>query len=79
MREQEKVISELKEINKQGSQALISLVKKAIEGKEVSAIYVNKGPGSYTGLKVGVSVANALGFALGLPVNGKKLETDLNY
>ncbi|MFH1536127.1 MAG: hypothetical protein ABIC96_03620 [Patescibacteria group bacterium] len=42
-------------------------------------IEVETGPGSFTGLRVGVSVANALGFALNIPVNGKKMETDLVY
>lgn len=47
------------------------------EGLE--GIEVETGPGSFTGLRVGVSVANALGFALGIPVNGKRAETDLVY
>ncbi len=40
--------------------------------KDVREIKVNIGPGSFTGTRVGVAVANALGFALGIPVNGKK-------
>ena len=40
--------------------------------KGLTAIEVNPGPGSFTGTRVGVSVANALGFALDVPVNGKK-------
>lgn len=47
--------------------------------KDLSGIEVETGPGSFTGLRVGVSVANALGFALGIPVNGKKMETELKY
>jgi len=47
--------------------------------KMLTGIEVETGPGSFTGLRVGVSVANALGFALGIPVNGKKLETELLY
>ncbi len=39
---------------------------------EIREIEVNTGPGSFTGLRVGVSVANALGFSLKIPVNGKK-------
>ena len=45
----------------------------------VDEIEVDRGPGSYTGIRVGVSVANALGFALNIPVNGKKMETSLKY
>lgn len=39
---------------------------------DVQGIYVNTGPGSFTGLRVGISVANALSFALKIPVNKKK-------
>ncbi len=47
--------------------------------EQLEGIEVETGPGSFTGLRVGVSVANALGFALGIPVNSKKMETDLVY
>ena len=51
--------------------------------KNISEIKVNAGPGSFTGLRVGVSVANALGWALGISVNGKDPKkgetTDINY
>ena len=46
---------------------------------QLDGIEVETGPGSFTGLRVGVSVANALGFTLGIPVNGKKIETNLVY
>jgi len=39
---------------------------------DIKAVEVNTGPGSFTGLRVGVSVANALGFSLKIPVNGRK-------
>lgn len=62
---------------KLGSQVLLPLIvkilKKAkIEFKDLTSVEVNPGPGSFTGTRVGVAVANALGFALQLPVNGKK-------
>lgn len=44
------------------------------EGKklaDVTAIEVNRGPGAFTSLRVGISVANALKYALGL---GKPVE-----
>jgi len=58
-----------------GSQALLPLIVKILKAnkkdfKDLTAIEVNVGPGSFTGTRVGVSVANALGFALNLPVNG---------
>ncbi len=39
---------------------------------DLTEIEVNVGPGSFTGLRVGLSVANTLGWALKIPVNGKK-------
>ncbi len=48
--------------------------------KELDGVEVDTGPGSYTGLKVGVSVAQALGFALNIPVNGKlNITVKLDY
>ncbi|MFA6963910.1 MAG: tRNA (adenosine(37)-N6)-threonylcarbamoyltransferase complex dimerization subunit type 1 TsaB [Patescibacteria group bacterium] len=35
---------------------------------DLSAIVVNPGPGPYTGVRVGVSVANSLAFSLDIPV-----------
>lgn len=37
--------------------------------KNLDAIEVNTGPGSFTGLRVGAAIANTLGFALQIPVN----------
>lgn len=45
---------------------------------ELTEIELNTGPGSYTGLRVGAAIANALGFALKVPVNGKTIsETNI--
>lgn len=49
------------------------LKKKGRDIHDVTEIEVNCGPGSFTGLRVGVSVANALGWALKIPVNGKNV------
>lgn len=46
--------------------------EQKIQLQDLTAIEVVTGPGSFTGLRVGVAVANALGYALDIPVNGKK-------
>lgn len=61
----------------QKSQMLLSLIEDFLEKeqktlKTLYEIEVNLGPGSFTGLRVGVSVANALGWSLNIPVNGKR-------
>lgn len=77
-------IDSLSEENEFGSQVLLPLIEKilkknGLEFKDLTGIEVETGPGSYTGLKVGVSVANALGYSLGIPVNGKEIETEVKY
>lgn len=48
--------------------------KKSIE--DISEIKINLGPGSFTGLRIGVSVANTLSWALDIPINnGRQLLT----
>lgn len=79
-----KMVKSLSEENEYGSQVLLPLIIKLLrttnyELKTLQGIEVETGPGSFTGLRVGVSVANALGFSLGIPVNGKNIETKLNY
>jgi tRNA threonylcarbamoyladenosine biosynthesis protein TsaB len=48
------------------------LKEHKLELKDISGIEVNPGPGSFTGLRVGITIANTLGFLLKVPVNGKK-------
>ena len=62
---------------KLGSQVLLPLIvkilkKNKIDFSKLTAVEVNTGPGSFTGTRVGVAVANALGYSLHIPVNGKK-------
>lgn len=79
-----KVVSTLQENNEFGSQVLLPLITKILkehnlEYKDLEEVEVETGPGSFTGLRVGASVANAIGLALNIKVNGKKFETDLQY
>ncbi|TVR88690.1 MAG: tRNA (adenosine(37)-N6)-threonylcarbamoyltransferase complex dimerization subunit type 1 TsaB [Saprospirales bacterium] len=37
---------------------------------DLNGIVINKGPGSYTGLRVGFALAKAIGYASGLPIFG---------
>ncbi len=49
------------------------LEETATNPNQLSAIAVSKGPGSYTGLRIGVSTAKGLAYALSIPLIG--LET----
>ncbi|MBI5452216.1 tRNA (adenosine(37)-N6)-threonylcarbamoyltransferase complex dimerization subunit type 1 TsaB [Candidatus Gottesmanbacteria bacterium] len=58
------------------SQVLLPMIDKLLKKNklsiaDISEIKVNVGPGSFTGLRVGAVVANALGNLLHIPVNGK--------
>ena len=44
------------------------LEKASIKSNEIDAIAVSKGPGSYTGLRIGVSSAKGLCYALDIPL-----------
>lgn len=46
-----------------------------IRPSELEAIAVSKGPGSYTGLRIGVSVAKGISFASGVPLIGIETTT----
>jgi tRNA threonylcarbamoyl adenosine modification protein YeaZ len=52
------------------------LQKSALDIKAADCIFVAKGPGSFNGLRVGVSAAKGLAFSLGIPIIGiSTLET----
>lgn len=55
------------------SEQLHIFIEEALQGaslafKDISALAVSKGPGSYTGLRIGVSAAKGLCFSLDLPL-----------
>ena len=70
----------IKESTYQHSQVLIEMIQQLLSDKnlvvtDLTQIEVFTGPGSFTGLRVGVAVANALGYSLGIPVNGKTISS----
>jgi len=76
-------ILSLKESNDQGSHASMLTVflgdilnENGIESTDLEAVAVSKGPGSYTGLRIGVSVAKGIAFASSIPLIG--IETTLS-
>lgn len=69
------------EARKEKSQMLLPLIEELLEKQnkqltDLTEIAVNSGPGSFTGIRVGVAVAQALGYALKIPVNGKDVLKD---
>ena len=67
-----------KKISPRSSQVILPMIdellkKHSIKLEDIGEIEVNRGPGSFTGLRVGKSIANALSFALKIPVFEKNL------
>ncbi len=82
-------IKENNAINYSHSEQLHVFIKEALEAASLSfsdldAIAVSKGPGSYTGLRIGVSAAKGLCFSLDIPLisiptlQGMALQVKLN-
>lgn len=60
------------------AQVTLPMVEKILKNKDLAlkaldSIEVNTGPGSFTGIRIGVSIANTLAFVLKVPVNGEKI------
>jgi tRNA threonylcarbamoyladenosine biosynthesis protein TsaB len=55
------------------------LKENNVRAKDLDAVAVSKGPGSYTGLRIGVSVAKGLAFAAGLPLIGIETTMSMFY
>ena len=57
------------------SQMVLPLVRELLKEqnmspRDIQEIVVNTGPGSFTGLRVGIAVAQMIGILLKIPVNG---------
>ncbi len=60
------------------SQVVLPMIMELLASQKltlgaITEIEVKEGPGSFTGLRVGIAIANTLGFVLKLPVNGKEV------
>ena len=74
---QDGVLISLKELNESGahSEKLMGMIDSVLleadlEYAQLDALAVSEGPGSYTGLRIGVSTAKGLAYALGKPLIG---------
>lgn len=52
------------------AEALVPAVQALLAGRVPTRIIVDIGPGSYTGIRIGIAAARALGLAWGVPVHG---------
>ncbi|MBU6164837.1 MAG: tRNA (adenosine(37)-N6)-threonylcarbamoyltransferase complex dimerization subunit type 1 TsaB [Alphaproteobacteria bacterium] len=52
------------------AEALVPRVAALLAGRRPDRILVDVGPGSYTGIRIGIAAARALGLAWGVPVHG---------
>ncbi len=71
-------------INYQKAQAVLPMIEKILKKhrmnlNNLSEIKVNTGPGSYTGLRVGLSIANSLSHFLKIPINGNLRSVEPAY
>lgn len=64
--------------NHRKGQIVLPMIQTALEDhklqlKDLTAIEVNPGPGSFTGLRVGITIANTLAQLLQIPINGNRV------
>ena len=52
------------------AEALVPAIAELLAGRRADSIIVDIGPGSYTGIRIGIAAARALGLAWGVPVHG---------
>ena len=67
-----------KKISPRSSQIILPMIDellkaRSLEPKDINRIKINTGPGSFTGLRVGIAIANSLSFILKIPINEKKV------
>jgi tRNA threonylcarbamoyl adenosine modification protein YeaZ len=52
------------------AEALVPAVQALLQGRVPEEVRIDVGPGSYTGIRIGIAAARALGLAWGVPVHG---------
>jgi tRNA threonylcarbamoyl adenosine modification protein YeaZ len=57
-------------VNRGHAERLLPMVEAVLAGRRPSAILVDCGPGSFTGVRVGLAAARGLGIGWGVPVSG---------
>jgi len=72
------VFQEISVASKNKAQITLPLIEEVLNKakltiSDIDKIDVETGPGSFTGLRVGISIANALSFTGLVRINGKKL------
>lgn len=55
------------------------LAEASVTAQDLDAVAVSKGPGSYTGLRIGVSVAKGISYGAGIPLIGINTMTAMYY
>lgn len=60
---------------------LQALKDESVSIDQITSVEVNTGPGSFTGIRVGISIAQAISYALHVPINQSKAGSSIvpNY
>lgn len=63
------VVDKKEVINKKNnSEVLFPTIKEVIDGKKITDIIVVNGPGSFTSVRLGITIAKTLAFTLNIPI-----------